>query len=373
MQLEFKPAFRKAVPQLIGISGVSGSGKTYSALLLARGLAGAMGRVGFVDTENGRGEMYADSPGIKAAYKDHAKGIYEYLRMDPPFSPARYIEFITAAESAGLAVICVDSLSHEWEGTGGCCEIAEKQKLGGMPNWAKAKLEHKKFINHLLSTNVHIVFCLRARDKVKIFSKGDRMILDEARVEQATDAPIAEKNSVVPVGLTAIAEKGFVHELTVHLMLDERTHHVVPAKVPEPLQPLFAKGRMLTVEDGARIREWNEGGTPADPFEIIRKRARAEAGSGMVAYQKFFASLTGPQKKSIIEHEENKRIAAEADRDAEAAVPEYAGDELPDEMSVAVGFECWWTQRPGMARQRMRITQQEGEAPKWTMVDSASL
>jgi len=65
-------------------------------------------------------------------------------------------------------VLVVDSSSHEWEGIGGCCDIAENNKLRGMPNWALAKKEHKKFLNRALLSSMHIIFCLRAREKTKI-------------------------------------------------------------------------------------------------------------------------------------------------------------------------------------------------------------
>ena len=132
MALEFKRAVRKSVPMLVSISGTSGSGKTYSALLLAAGIAGPSGKVGLIDTENGRGEMYADSPGIKAALPNG----YLYLRFDPPFTPERYIEHLQAAESAGIAVCIVDSGSHEWEGIGGVSEAAEKAE-GKMGRFGK--------------------------------------------------------------------------------------------------------------------------------------------------------------------------------------------------------------------------------------------
>src|ERR1700722_9568602 len=110
--LEFRKAQRKAAPMLMAISSVSGGGKTFSSLLVAAGIAGDSGRVGMIDTENGRGEMYADSPGIRAALPNG----YDYLRFDPPFGPDRYIEHIKAAEDAGITVCVVDSGTHEWEG-----------------------------------------------------------------------------------------------------------------------------------------------------------------------------------------------------------------------------------------------------------------
>jgi hypothetical protein len=275
MALEFKKAVRKAAPML----------------LIAAGLAGD-GRVGFIDTENGRGSMYADSPGIVAALPNG----YDILQVNPPYSPETYIEAIKASESAGHAVCVIDSTSHEWEGLGGCCDIAEQKKLRGMPNWAAAKLAHKRFMNHCLSSKMHIIFCLRARDKVKI-------------------EKVNGKDEVIPIGIQPIAEKNFVFEMLVSLLLDEKTHHAQTLKCPEPLQHLFLHNRLITKADGSAILRWNLGGAVLADDEQLQKRARMAAEDGMAAYQEFFKSLTAAERKILqgTSHEHNKRIAQQFD------------------------------------------------------------
>ena len=129
-------AKRLAVPLLISMSGTSGSGKTFSSLLLAAGLAGTTGKVGMVDAENGRGTLYADDPLIRAAMPQG----YLYVPITPPYTPKRYTAALEALERAGCTVAMVDSTSHEWEGEGGCCDMAENNKKGNMPNWAMARL-----------------------------------------------------------------------------------------------------------------------------------------------------------------------------------------------------------------------------------------
>ncbi len=293
MAFTFKKAVRKTVPMLMSVSGTSGSGKTYSALLLAAGIAGPDGLVFFGDTENGRGEMYVDSPGIVAALPNS----FQYCRMDPPFSPEAHMDLISSAESQGASVLVIDSQTHEWEGIGGCCEIAEKNKLRGMPNWSKAKMAHKRMMNALLSTNMHVIFCLRAREKIKIVKDAQG------------------KDQIIPLGIVPIQEKNFVFEMLVSLQLDESTHNAYPLKAPEPLQPLFPGGRLITKADGEHIRQWNETGSAGDPMEAVRKRARAAAEDGMAAYQAFFAELGVAEKKAIVGHADNKAIAEQADRD----------------------------------------------------------
>lgn len=316
--MQFSKAVRKAAPMLISLAGVSGSGKTYSSLLMGAGIAGPSGRVGFIDTENGRGAMYADSPGIAKALP---RG-YEIAQLDPPYSPERYTEAIDAAEKAGINVLIIDSATHEWEGIGGAAEIAETKKLKGMPNWSLAKMLHKRFMNHCLSSNMHIIFCLRARDKVKIVKNP------------------AGKEEIIPIGIQPIQEKGFVYEMTLSLMVDETTHCATPIKLPEPLAHLFTGSHLITKEDGEKIRQWNETGSALHPGEQLIKRARTAAEQGVVKYREFFGALTAQERKAIppATHEENKRIAEKADH-----VPVFGSAEEPVEWPDSFeGPECFW-------------------------------
>lgn len=310
--MAYVKAVRKAVPILASLSGVSGSGKTYSALLMAAGIAGKTGRVGFLDTENGRGTMYADSPGIMKALP---KG-YEYARLDSPFTPKSYIEKIDEAEAAGINVLVIDSGSHEWEGVGGCSDIAENNKLKGMPNWANAKREHKQLVNRLLYTDMHILVCLRAREKIKI-------------VKDATG-----KDQFINVGIQPIAEKNFVFEMLVSLQLDELSKQAAPIKVPEPLKVVFPGGQLITVESGEQLREWNQTGKMLDDGERLKQRARAIAEDGLAAYQQFFSALSAKDKKILVEstHAANKAAAEQADRSAIEQYDDFAS--APDPLDV---------------------------------------
>lgn len=354
---QFRKAQRKAVPMLVSVASVSGGGKTFSSLLLAAGIAGDKGRVAMIDTENGRGEMYTDSPGIKEVLPDG----FEYARFDPPFSPDRYIEVLADAEKAGITVAVLDSGSHEWEGIGGCCEIAEKHPLGKMPNWSRAKIAHKKFVNQLLSTSMHVIVCLRAREKVKVFKKGDEMMLSAA--EPGTVWPIAEKDSVVSLGLQPIAEKGFVYELLISLQLAESTHHAVPLKVPQPLVHLFPDRHLITKLDGERIRQWNEGAPAEDPNERLMKRARSAAEDGLVAYKSFFAGLSVAQKKVVEPHHAtNKKLADEADRLAAESgeqdpMEKPAAKRTPPTVTSSARFHTWdvWSRDGSKAYDHLEI------------------
>src|SRR3954471_1036757 len=75
-EFEIHRATKRRAKLRLGMSGPAGSGKTYSALLIASGLGG---RVGMIDTEHGSGDLYADLL---------PEG-YDVLRLAPPFTPGR--------------------------------------------------------------------------------------------------------------------------------------------------------------------------------------------------------------------------------------------------------------------------------------------
>jgi hypothetical protein len=315
LEFEVKDAVRETVPVLACVYGPTGSGKTYSGLLLAAGLAGPNGIVGMVDAENKRGSLYADDPDICAAMPG---GRYKRLDLRAPYSPSRYIKALQALEKAGCTVALVDSTTHEWSGEDGCCDIAEKNKMGGFPNWAKAKLEHKRFLAYCLSSHMHIVFCLRAHEKVKPVKAGDLVSPDsQERYEKA---------AVIPLGMLPDCEKNFVYEMLISLRVDDGTHLAHPVKVPKMLAHIFPGKKLITKADGEAIRLWNESAGVSSSTERIAERARLAAEEGTAAYAEFFSVLSPAAKKFLASttHAENKAIAAKAD----AAASEH-GD-LPD-------------------------------------------
>ena len=321
-------ARRKAVPMLISLSGTSGSGKTLSGILMAAGIAGASGKVGMIDAENGRGTLYEDDPLVRAALP----GGYLYVPITPPYTPGRYVEALKAMEAAGVNVCLIDSTSHEWEGEGGCCDIAETKKLKGMPNWALAKREHKKFLAYCLSSPMHIIFCLRARDKVKIMPD----------------------NSVVPIGIQPVAEKNFVFEMLLSLSFDEKTHHYSGVKVPKMLTDLLPGNQLVTKAHGEAIRRWADGGAALESHELLQKRARSAAELGMGEYSAFYSALSTGQKKILADttHAANKVIAEAVDVEAEIAGFEQ---DSPAEFFAALGVEGFgsWSEVPQSDRPKV--------------------
>lgn len=159
--MEFKTAERKDIRLKIAVSGLAGAGKTYSSLTLAKGLLnGDMSKVGFIQTEVGRAEMYLDK-----------FGEFKVLNLHPPFTPNKFIEAIDAAEKAGLKCIIIDSISDEWAGIGGCLEMheqASKLSKNSYTAWGKITPKHEAFFNKILTSPLHIISTMKQKADVVI-------------------------------------------------------------------------------------------------------------------------------------------------------------------------------------------------------------
>jgi hypothetical protein len=270
MTITFQPAVRQGVKALINLYGPSGCGKTYSAIQLMRGLVGPEGRIAFIDTEAGRGSHYADlTP-------------YDRADLAPPFTPDRYREAIEAAEEAGYDGLIIDSISHEWEGEGGVLEWAEsielRTKKSGLHCWNKPKGAHKKLINRLLRSRLHIIFCARAREKPKT-------VLDDRGKQQ-----------IVSDGFQPIVEKNFPYEMLISVGMSDVAPGVpdlnLQKKIPGELAPAFPAGKHIDIETGKVLREWLDGAAPVD--ESLRDKAEAgreAARGGTVSLRAWWGSL----------------------------------------------------------------------------------
>lgn len=303
-------AERRAVPALIGIAGPSSSGKTFSALLLAAGLCPKGKRIGFIDTEKGRGEHYADNPTIMANLPDG----YYVEQLNEPYSPSRYYDVLEEFRKAGdFGVVVIDSATHEWEGFGGCADIADNNKLGGTPNWAMAKKEHKRFMRKALTMPFHVIFCLRAQSKTevtKMYKDGkEKMVFND-------------------LGMQPVQEKNFKYEMLIACMLDPVTKFPIGDsdfhKVPDDLRDLFQSGRYITKVDGQRLAKWIGGGKEINvDLRVLNGEFRTASNDGMQQLQNYWNGLTKAQQKLLESiKEECKQIAIEADRQARESVPQ---------------------------------------------------
>lgn len=248
MSISFRPAVRSNVGLLIGLAGASGSGKTYTAMRLARGIAGDA-PFAVIDTEAGRATHYAD-----AFRFDHAD-------LAPPFRPERYAEAIVAADKAGYPVIVLDSMSHVWAGDGGVLDWQEEEldRMAGqdygkreackMAAWIKPKTAHKHMVAKLLQVRAHLILCFRAEPKVEMVKVNGKWTIQPKQSPTGLD------------GWLPICEKNLPYELTASFLLTADAPGVPkPIKLQEQHKALFPTDRAITEESGRRIAEWARGG-----------------------------------------------------------------------------------------------------------------
>lgn len=258
MPYEFRPAVRTKTSVLIALAGTTGTGKTFSALKLATGLAGPSGRIAFIDTEAGRALHYAD------------QFRFDHLDIKPPFRPAAYRDAIVAAEEAGYDVIVVDSMSHEYEGEGGILEWADEllgqgEKSPG--NWKEPKSAHKRMMNRLVQCRAHLIFCLRAEEKMLLEQIPETNQDGSPRINSKTGKPWMKtvvtpaKDRPVEERWQPICEKRFMYEMTASfLLLPDKPGVGLPVKLQEQHRPFFPEGRRIGEESGAGLGAWAKGG-----------------------------------------------------------------------------------------------------------------
>lgn len=319
--INIREAQRSGARVVIGLAGQSGSGKTLTALYLAWGMAGYDSKkVGFLDTENKRGSLYAD------ALKDAKGNIHRFLIGDlyPPFSPQRYIDAIREFEKAGVEVLVIDSATHEWEGEGGCEDIANAGDPR-MPKWNKAKAEHKRFVNAALQCDMHLIVCIRAREKVKVSKEKNAQGKIETLIES--------------IGVQPICEKNFMFEMTASALMLSGGKSREVLKCPAELESVFGQtgtiaDGYLTPQHGKALRDWVDGATGerSDPkLEKWANSLRGQTEQGSAHFEQcwqqtpekirkalgdtFYAELTEAAKAY-----DQMRQQAGDDPDAQAAV-----------------------------------------------------
>lgn len=223
--MQFEKATRKKARLRLAVSGPAGSGKTTAALLVASGLGG---KIALIDTERGSASLYADLVD------------FDTLTLDPPYAPERFIDAIHAAEKAGYDVCIIDSASHEWNGSGGCCDINEalaqaRYRGNTWSAWSETTPRHRAFLDAMVQSPMHIIATMRSK----------------------TETVQGEDKKVRKIGMKAEQREGFEYEVTVAFELDHQTHLAVATK---DRTRMFADPKPLTKETGEALLRWLESG-----------------------------------------------------------------------------------------------------------------
>lgn len=216
-------AERKQALIKLAIQGPSGSGKTYSSLLLAYGLVGNWNHIVVIDTENNSSHLYSHL------------GNYNVLSLSEPFSPERYIEAIEICEKAGMRAIIIDSISQEWEGSGGIIESHSNMAGNSFTNWNRMTPRHNAFVQKMLQSPCHIIASIRSKQDYVLTDKNGKMVPEK-------------------VGLKGVTRDGMDYEFTLVFDLDIK-HQATSTK---DRTGLFANPLpfVITEQVGSRIKMW---------------------------------------------------------------------------------------------------------------------
>ena len=229
--MRLESATRKKVKLRLNIASPSGFGKTYGALLIAYGITGNWETISVIDSENDSASLYAHL------------GSFKTLRLDPPYTPQRYIEAIKICEKAGTEVIIIDSITHLWKGEGGILEY--QNSLGGKyQDWAKATPIYQKWLNTILQSTSHVITTNRKKQGYNMITEGNK-----TKVEKA--------------GLEDEIRSGYEYEMAIALEIINENHL---AKASKDRTGLFANKPefVITENTGKQILDWcNEGEIPS--------------------------------------------------------------------------------------------------------------
>lgn len=228
----FQKAKKEKIYLKVLLAGASGSGKSYSALKLATGIANKMGgRIAAIDTEAGRIRYYAN------------EFDFDDLQLSEPYTPEKYIDGITQAVDGGYSVLIIDSITHEWNYI-----LDQVDKIPGTNSytkWGKLTPRHNKFTEKMIQSPINIIATVRGKDAYVL--------------EQDKNGKQVPKK----VGLGYTQRDGLEYEYTVTFNIDQ-TNHVATAQKDNT--HLFEnKYEMLTEKDGEALYEWANSGEERVP------------------------------------------------------------------------------------------------------------
>lgn len=241
----FQKAERKKARLRLALCGPAGSGKTYSALLIAQGLGG---KIALIDTEHESGSLYADLCEFDTA------------SLTPPYSPEKYRNAIAAAEAAGYSVLIIDSFSHAWAGEGGLLDMHDKAAAAmrsgnSFTAWREITPQHNALVEAVLGARLHIIATLRTKTAYDLVDDGNG------------------KKKPVKIGLAPVQREGVDYEFTCVFDMSIDSHVATASK---DRTRLF-DGKHFTpgIETGQALMNWLETGIDGDAKAAAARDALA--------------------------------------------------------------------------------------------------
>lgn len=268
--------FRKAQPKQaflkVAIYGPQGSGKTFTTLLCAEGLAKLAGkRIAFVDTERGT-DFYAQAVKGRAIHP-------EAFDFDALYSRS-ITEVRQAVEGLDLneyGVIVLDSMTHLWEAA-----IASYRgrttRAGTLPMhaWGAIKKPYKALLEWLVNQPVHVFILGRQGNVFEEDAESGEVKAVGFKMKAEGETPyephiclrlIPVRDGAGSVTYTAFAEKDRTGVLSGRTILNPGFDTLV-----KPILP-YLGGEQAKVQTGDEAASLDADRMAADDAERVKKSA----------------------------------------------------------------------------------------------------
>lgn len=302
-----QPARRQALLYRGAVAAESGGGKSYSAILLMRGLVGPAGRFCVLDTEQDSALMYSDlTP-------------FDHLPLAPPYSPQRYMQAIEAVEkqydAEGILPVdrglVIDQISNAWAGKGGVLEYVDRAKTAsgqkaGFNAWKDATPIQQDFVERILRFKGHVLVTMRKKTEW-VVEKDER-----------------GKSMPRKIGLSPVQRDGIEYEFQQVIDLQEGGNASVSK---DRTGLLFGTYFRPSIEVGAKIAEYLRGGVlvaPPVPVPAPTPAVRPAAGPRAVPPPEPAVVAPEPPAPPVVQPEAVQPpavVAVPAPPDSEAAAP----------------------------------------------------
>jgi hypothetical protein len=231
--MDLRQASKKQAKIKLALAGCSGSGKTFSSLLIAYGITNNWSKIAVIDSESGSADLYAHL------------GNYNVLALKAPYTPERYITAIEACEQAGMEVIIIDSISHCWENL---LEFHSNMQGNSFTNWNKITPRQTLFVNKILTSSCHIISTMRTKQDYVLNEKNGKLVPEK-------------------VGLKTIMRDGIDYEFTIVLDIDLKHY----AKASKDRTNLFSDKPefIITSDTGRAILNWCNESTNVENMNMF--------------------------------------------------------------------------------------------------------
>lgn len=251
--MALKRAVRAKMKVPIMLMGASGSGKTVSALLIAKGIVWEMfpdlsdderwEKIAVIDTEHSRSTLYAGM-----TINEQEIGSFLHYDLTAPFTPQRYKEAFMECKKAGCEVVIVDSITHAWSGEGGILD--KVNSLGGkFSDWNKVKPDENILMSMFLDTDVHVIACVRSKQGYELTT------LETGKLQ------------IEKVGLKAEQKDSLEYEFAITFQLYQ--NHT--AEAMKDNSNSFDGRFIITEQTGKQIYDWAEEGIDIKAMERKKK------------------------------------------------------------------------------------------------------